>query len=64
MSSLKYIFVIEDTVLVRKLQDESTKQAEATAIFQEPENPRGDKELSSEAAEHKQRNKRNKTSRG
>jgi len=64
MSSLKYIFVIEDNVLVRKLQDEAAKQAEATTIFQESEDAGRNKELSSETTEHKSRNKRNKTSRG
>lgn len=62
MSSLKYIFVIEDNQLVRKLRDEATKQTEIKASegsldFQRDVTEGAD-------TKHESRNKRNKTSRG
>lgn len=62
MSSLKYIFVIEDNVLVRKL-NEPKEEAAPEQYFTEPEIG-GVQAASSKATEHEPGNKRNKTSRG
>lgn len=61
MSSLKYIFVIEDNVLVRKLNE--PKEEAAEQYFTEPE-AGGVQAAPSKTTEHEQGNKRNKTSRG